>query len=779
MQYPLRTKAVRRFSGLTLHPFSSDKAIQKTPGFPRESHFSFEKMEPRLLLSGVSVPLSPQSAIHATAPLNPPSGSFVFVYNPANGDLLINYNGFAGFDGKPPFIPGQTAIGSIHIKSADPINFPLNRSALSSAPNGILNYLPLDPSTPNKGEILLTVAEPPVTPDGTDLGPVLPPNLDPETLAADLELNFNYVRSRFLSGGKAGLFIASPGMDLQVYNLNSVPTNPVAGGFLTINWQDINSGTTPVPPDSQWNDHLTVINSTTGQTLVDTNIAVSGGIALGSSVGNSYSLTLPSGSDGLGSYDVTVTTDSGSKIDESNSIGNAEGNNTASIAFTSVVNGPDLVVTDLAILHLASGKEFITWSDFNSGKGSAAGIWKDHLTVQLDDATLTSIDLPYQATGNQILGPGQASSTRLYSLKLPAGTTTLSNLRATVTTDADQVLNESDGINPAFANNTATTTSILSPNLRSIDLAVTAPHPEPGKTVKVSWTDFNDGVTAAPSGWTDSVVVNDINGNTIATGTVSAAALAPQTGEARSWQFALPEGDAGAGVFSVTVTTNSSGNVPDSIASDNVATVTFTSTKSIRNTPPATSAPVVLPTPPETLLSVSSIAINDGTVQRSIVQKVTITFSQPVRLDRGAFRLFRRNSNGSGMNNGAAPTNVTRKMSIAKSIDRINWICTFKKEYASSLPDGIYDLVIHSNLVHDDSGNSLTADFAQTFHRLFGDITGQKRVDTTDLNAATLSRGARIGSANYVSGFDYNQDRRIKPDDLRQIAKRVGKVFDY
>ena len=47
-------------------------------------------------------------------------------------------------------------------------------------------------------------------PDGTDLGPILAKNLDPQGLANALTLTFNYTGSRQLSGGVAGLIVPEP-----------------------------------------------------------------------------------------------------------------------------------------------------------------------------------------------------------------------------------------------------------------------------------------------------------------------------------------------------------------------------------------------------------------------------------------------------------------------------------------------------------------------------------------------------------------------------------------
>src|SRR5206468_8207877 len=46
--------------------------------------------------------------------------------------------------------------------------------------------------------------------------------------------------------------------------------------------------------------------------------------------------------------------------------------------------------------------------------------------------------------------------------------------------------------------------------------------------------------------------------------------------------------------------------------------------------------------------TVSSIRINDGSGQRSMVTSITVTFTRPVSLDAGAFTLVGRNDAGAG-----------------------------------------------------------------------------------------------------------------------------------
>ena len=62
----------------------------------------------------------------------------------------------------------------------------------------------------------------------------------------------------------------APYPDLQVVNLSVQPTMLASGTNLTINWQDTNSGNASAV--GNWYDRVTVLNTNTGVTLLDTNV---------------------------------------------------------------------------------------------------------------------------------------------------------------------------------------------------------------------------------------------------------------------------------------------------------------------------------------------------------------------------------------------------------------------------------------------------------------------------------------------------------------------------
>ena len=148
--------------------------------------------------------LTGHSASPATAVLNPDPGTLAFVYDPITGDVKVKYNGFTGFAGKQAFNTTTRALSLIDIATTGGA-FALDPSKLTQAVKTALSGVTITGNT----EINLTAVNG-YLPDGTDLGMILPPNLDPAALANALTLTFNYTGSRQLAGGVAGLIVPEP-----------------------------------------------------------------------------------------------------------------------------------------------------------------------------------------------------------------------------------------------------------------------------------------------------------------------------------------------------------------------------------------------------------------------------------------------------------------------------------------------------------------------------------------------------------------------------------------
>ncbi len=151
--------------------------------------------------------LTGHSASPATAVLNPAPGTLAFKYDPTTGDVQVVYNGFTGFAGKQTFNTTTRALSLIDIAVTSSAGFSLDSTKLTTAATTALSGVTVTGTT----GINLTAVNG-YLPDGTDLGMILPPNLDPAALANALTLTFNYSGSRQLSGGVAGLIVPEPTM---------------------------------------------------------------------------------------------------------------------------------------------------------------------------------------------------------------------------------------------------------------------------------------------------------------------------------------------------------------------------------------------------------------------------------------------------------------------------------------------------------------------------------------------------------------------------------------
>ncbi|MDB5358229.1 MAG: polymorphic outer membrane protein [Phycisphaerales bacterium] len=182
--------------------------------------------------------------------------------------------------------------------------------------------------------------------------------------------------------------------------------------------------------------------------------------------------------------------------------------------------------------------------------------------------------------------------------------------------------------------------------------------------------------------------------------------------------------------------------------------------------------------------------IDDGNRQRSVVRSLTFSFSTPVTLSAGAITLALSNAAGSnsGTNDGAPPTNASAALGTPTTSDGgRTWVVPFLKSVAGftdgsgSLVDGVYTATVHSNLVTDAFGQHLTGvDPMKTFHRLFGDINGDKRISNADFTFFSNAFGATFGQPNYNRYFDFaGTNGKISNADFTQFSNRFGKSFVY
>ncbi len=164
--------------------------------------------------------------------------------------------------------------------------------------------------------------------------------------------------------------------------------------------------------------------------------------------------------------------------------------------------------------------------------------------------------------------------------------------------------------------------------------------------------------------------------------------------------------------------------------------------------------------------AVSTFRINDGSIQRSMVESLTVTFTTAVTASPGAFEVTRQGG-------GDAALVVTPSKNLK------TYVITFTGAgiVGGSLEDGLYTLTIHHSDIHETSSLALamTADTTEKFFRLFGDANGDGQVNSDDLAVFRSTYKKKSGQAGYLSFMDFNQDGKVDEFDYGQFLMRYGK----
>jgi arylsulfate sulfotransferase len=171
---------------------------------------------------------------------------------------------------------------------------------------------------------------------------------------------------------------------------------------------------------------------------------------------------------------------------------------------------------------------------------------------------------------------------------------------------------------------------------------------------------------------------------------------------------------------------------------------------------------------------VESIVLNDGGVQRSMVNSVTVSFNGAVVLDPGAIELHRQDGSLVGLH---ADISILGGKTVA--------VLTFvgKEFVGGSLADGSYALTVRADRVHDrwgreldgDGNGSAGGDRVDGFTRLFGDGNGDGKVDVRDLFRFLQAFGSHKGDLDYQWYFDYDGNGVVGVVDFIQFVQRLGK----
>lgn len=191
------------------------------------------------------------------------------------------------------------------------------------------------------------------------------------------------------TNNQASLTITSAA-DLQVSNLRVSPQIIVAGSTMTIEWDDRNGGIVATP--SGWSDHLVIVNTTTGETILDTAVVYNqgqsgaGAIGAGGTLPRSMTFTIPPGLRGTGDLRITVTADQNISGQGSLFETNEANNSTAITVHSFAQVYPDLLVMSFTAPASGRGGEQIevSWTATNLSTAAANAPWTDRVILSRD-----------------------------------------------------------------------------------------------------------------------------------------------------------------------------------------------------------------------------------------------------------------------------------------------------------------------------------------------------------------------------------------------------------
>lgn len=397
--------------------------------------------------------------------------------------------------------------------------------------------------------------------------------------SANQVFEYNPSGTAQLNNSRTFNVISAP--DLVPSSLTVTATGPIlSGGVVNIAWNDINSGT--VDTGGPFYDRVTVVNTNTGQTLMnstvyyDPTIAGNGPIPPGASRARSTPLQLPDGTPGAGTLLVSVAVDTFGQIPEVNAGGTGEANNSVTTsAISSIANYPDLQVVNLAVVPLAlnSGTNLtVQWQDTNSGNGLAASTWYDRVIISNATAGVTLLNTTVFYDTNA-LGPltNGFARNRSANFTLPNGANGAGLLQVSVTADTFNNVFEYNPAGTGESNNVATFTTVSGiasyPDLQVAGLSVAPSSLGSGTNLTVNWQDENSGNAVALGSWYDHLVISNATlGLTLLDTTVYFdtnvfGPLTNGTAVSRSYNFSLPSTSNGAGGLVFTVTADALNNI--------------------------------------------------------------------------------------------------------------------------------------------------------------------------------------------------------------------------
>ena len=175
-------------------------------------------------------------------------------------------------------------------------------------------------------------------------------------------------------------------------------------------------------------------------------------------------------------------------------------------------------------------------------------------------------------------------------------------------------------------------------------------------------------------------------------------------------------------------------------------------------------------TAPAAVPALTSSIVNGGAVQRSMVKTMALNFSLPVSLGSGAITLLKKQSDGTYVAS-SEPYTVSPTPGVGSTA--ATYTLTFTGA-GTSINDGSYRVGLKGSAITTSAGGIMAADVAIDFHRMFGDVDGDRGVSINDFNAFAAAFGSVGGTAGFNAAFDSDGDFGISINDFNAFASRFG-----
>ena len=162
--------------------------------------------------------------------------------------------------------------------------------------------------------------------------------------------------------------------------------------------------------------------------------------------------------------------------------------------------------------------------------------------------------------------------------------------------------------------------------------------------------------------------------------------------------------------------------------------------------------------------AVTSVIVQDGQTQRSMVRSLSVTFDQAVTLGTDAITVI---------DESGTPVQIA----VANpSGDQATYVVTFPAPalIGESLADGHYRMTIVAENVHNLGGLALAEDHVTDFYRLFGDVDGDRDVDRCDYIQIRGTLNKSEGQAGFRSEYDYDGSGTVDAPDVAEIRSRLN-----